>query len=167
MCQEYRITFLRNIRSGYLTILLLPTIVLIMLIKVLDSPWNIIFTVICLFPIVTNLLIHFSYFIDDYGKEIKVCDENIEYTRFGNKMNFQKEDIKHMEKYTFEKFGIIPWANYKALRIVFKNNTSITITSLSANIEEFMKYIKPVNKQINIFDIWSFLPLIQKKHFKE
>ena len=158
--QIYKLSLWRNLISGFLTILLLPTLGFILLFSFLKMPWNIITPTILLIPVLGGITIHLTYIFNDFGKTIILEDNFIKMNKFGKTVKYSLDEIKFIEKYSTSTWKN-PWQNYKALKIVFVNNDKIIVTSLSANIETFLHRILPQDRQVNTLIMWSYLPIVK------
>jgi hypothetical protein len=154
--KTYRLSFIKNIKRGFLTIPLglITLFADFIIIKTgFTSTMSIVFLVFITLYGLPGLLIHVIYVIRDWNVMINFNskDDYIDIVKNGKAIRVYKDKIECIDKITRDGLmGKIPWWSYKTFIIKLKNGNRFSITNLIIDSEELFEIVKIKDRQLNI-----------------
>ena len=159
--KTYRLSFIKNIKRGFLTIPFGLFILFFMFIVIqTEIDFWIKILLILLFSLVglPGLILHGYYFLHDISLRI---DDNPQkdYFDFINKGQIHKivrTEIESIEKVHHNSYKN-PLRGYMKFKIKLKNGNEFSITNLSIDFEELFEITRIKDRQLNIFNKFRFM----------
>ena len=154
--RDYKLSFINNIKRGFLTIPsgLITVGIIIIILRVDIFSWQkILFILIFGFSGLPGLMIHIYYIGHDINVRISYNNKNdfFEFVKNGRTIKILKSDIESIVKiHRDERF--VPWFGYMMFKIRLKNGNVYSITNLSIEFDDLYEISKIKGRQQKIYN---------------
>lgn len=159
--REYKLSFIKNIKRGFLTIpfgLFVGGFIVIIFGADIISWQKILLIIIFGLIGLPGILIHLYYLAHDINLRISCNIKNdfFEFSKNGQSIKIFKSDIESIEKINRDN-QFVPWWTYMMFKIRLNNGNTYSITNLTIEFNELYDISKTKDRQLKIFDKFRLL----------